>query len=58
MGEIDIIVNGRVLDNISDEAKEWFLDKVLNGKKGPFKFTATKESKGCRVRAMRQIELF
>ena len=33
---IQFIAYGREETNISEEAKKWFYDLVLNGKKGPF----------------------
>ena len=33
---IQLIVEGKELTDISEKAKEWFLDVILNGEEGPF----------------------
>ncbi len=55
---IQLIVEGKELTNISEPAKEWFYNQVLNGKDGPF--TVNKERKEIilTVKLTEQFELF
>jgi len=55
---IQLIVEGKELTNISEAAKEWFYNSILNGKDGPFTVNKEKKEIILTVRLTEQIELF
>jgi len=58
---IQLIVEGKELTNISEEAKEWFLKSIMEGKEGPFTWKSVNgEIKAIilTVKLTEQLEMF
>lgn len=58
---IQLIIEGKELTNISESAKEWFLDQVMNGVEGPFTcqtYNGETHAIILRIKEQQQFELF
>jgi len=55
---IQLIVEGEELTKISEKAKVWLYNLVLNGKSGPFTLNKEKKEIILTAKLIDQIELF